>query len=250
MRRVPRQRFNAELLDAPISDLDLLAATCRDMAAVNRYLGGNWAILRRVKRWIERLPPGHIPTILDIATGGADGPQVLTQWAAAQGRTLRVVASDIEHNIIQVASRTLGEAPVALLQHDALAMPFADRSVDIVTSTLALHHFTDDAAVMLLREMARVARAGVIVSDLRRCWGGYWGACLLSLGPFHELSRHDGPLSVLRAYTRDEAQALLEMAGIGGTAHAEPVFRLSLVINKIEHPTYASAEHARVIEVK
>lgn len=250
MRRVPRQRFDAELLDAPISDLDLLAATCRDMAAVNRYLGGNWAILRRVSRWIEGLPPDHITTILDIATGSADGPQALTRWAAARGRRVRVVASDIEHNILQVASHTLGAAPVALLQHDALAMPFADRSIDIVTSTLALHHFTDDAAVMLLREMSRVARLGVIVSDLRRSWGGYLGARLLALGPFHELSRHDGPLSVLRAYTPDEARGLLERAGTGGTAHAEPVFRLALVINKIQHPPYEFAEHAQLLEVK
>ncbi|MBA3947493.1 MAG: methyltransferase domain-containing protein [Herpetosiphonaceae bacterium] len=237
---MPRQRFDAELLDAPLSDLDLLAANFRDMAAVNRYLGGNMAILRRVAHWIEELPPKYVPTILDIATGAADGPKVLTHWAATHGRTVRMVASDIEHNIIQLASRTLRNAPVVLVQHDALAMPFADRAIDIVTCTLALHHFTHDAAVILLREMVRVARVGVIVSDLRRCWGGYWGARLLALGPFHELSKHDGPLSVLRAYTRDEAQALLQIAGIDGTAYAEPVFRLSLEI----------AEHTRVIEVK
>lgn len=231
IQRVPAQRFDAELLDAPISDLDLLAGNFRDMAAANRYLGGQWAVLRRVGSWLDGLPQAHIPTILDVATGGADGPQALVRWAKRRGRQVQVLASDIDRNILQVAQRTVNPARVKLLQHDALHMPFADQSVDIVTCSLALHHFSAEMAVLVLREMARVARVGVIVSDLRRSWGGYLGARLLALGPFHALSKHDGPLSVLRAYTRTEAADLLAAAGIGGTAHAEPVFRVSLVID-------------------
>ncbi len=238
MKRVPTQRFDAELLDAPITDLDLLADNFGDMAAVNRYLGGHAAVQQRVARWLDRIPSTTVPTILDVATGAADGPQALVRWARRR-RPVQVLASDIDRNIVTVARRRLGVDPVALLQHDALQLPFADHAVDIITCTLALHHFAPAVAIQLLRELARVARYGVVVNDLRRSWGGYWGARLLALGPFHELSKHDGPLSVLRAYTQPEAQMLLQRAGVGGTAYAEPVFRLSLVI---EHPATRSEQ--------
>src|SRR3712207_9484535 len=43
----------------------------------------------------------------------------------------------------------------ALPIYDALAIPIGDRALDFVTCSLALHHFSPDAAVSLLRELAR-----------------------------------------------------------------------------------------------
>jgi len=78
-----------------------------------------------------------------------------------------------------------------------------------------LHHFSPDQAVVVIREMARVARIGVIVDDLLRSRVGYVGARLLgALLTSNRLTRHDGPLSVRRAYRRPELAALLRRAGI------------------------------------
>ncbi len=123
-----------------------------------------------------------------------------------------------------------------------------DQSIDIVTCTFALHHFDQAGAARLLREMARVARLGVIVTDLRRSYGGYWGARLLALGPVNRLSRHDGPLSVLRAYTVAEAQALVETAGVPARVRAEPAFRLTLSVGP-ERGSAASPLHQSSAEV-
>jgi ubiquinone/menaquinone biosynthesis C-methylase UbiE len=88
---------------------------------------------------------------------------------------------------------------------DALHLPFADSSVDVVMCSQLLHHFFDAETAQLLREMDRVARIRVVVSDLRRSWIAAAGLWLLSfpLG-FHAVSRHDGVVSVLRGFTRDE----------------------------------------------
>jgi hypothetical protein len=103
--------------------------------------------------------------------------------------------------------------------------------VDFVTCSLALHHFDPPAAIALLRELARVARRGAIVTDLRRSRLAYWGARLLALGPWHAMARHDGPLSVLRAYTLPEARALVAAAGLhGASVQARPLFRMLIVI--------------------
>jgi hypothetical protein len=68
-----------------------------------------------------------------------------------------------------------------------------------------LHHFIAADASRLLREMDRVARVRVVVSDLRRSWVAAAGLWLVSfpLG-FHAVSRHDGVVSVLRGFTPEE----------------------------------------------
>jgi hypothetical protein len=57
----------------------------------------------------------------------------------------------------------------------------------------------------LLREMNRVARVRVIVSDIRRSWIAAAGLWLLSFPlRFHAVSRHDGVVSVMRGFTPEE----------------------------------------------
>jgi hypothetical protein len=53
------------------------------------------------------------------------------------------------------------------------------------------------------------------VHDVLRTWGAYFGVLLDTwlFGRSH-LSRHDGPLSVLRAYTLEELKALARSAGL------------------------------------
>ncbi|MGI8618885.1 MAG: methyltransferase domain-containing protein, partial [Gemmatimonadaceae bacterium] len=96
---------------------------------------------------------------------------------------------------------------------DALDLPFADNSIEIVTCSQVLHHFPGARGAALLREMNRVARARVVVSDLRRSWMGAGGLWLASFPlMFHPISRHDGVVSVLRGFTPDEMRSLIRDA--------------------------------------
>ena len=98
---------------------------------------------------------------------------------------------------------------------NGLALPFADASVDVAMCSFALHHLAPAEAAALLREMRRVARYGIVINDLVRWRPGYWATWLfthaLSRNP---LTRNDGPLSVLRAYTRAEMRTLAAQAGL------------------------------------
>ncbi len=237
MRGVPAQRFDAELLDGRIDDLGELRANLRDMALANRLLLSNRAVLRRLERWLDQHSTHAPATILDVATGAGGLPCAIAEWARCRGQPIKLLASDVDRGVMAVARQTLGSLGVGLIQHNALRMPFADGSVDVVTCTFALHHFAHDAAIALLREMGRVARRGVILSDLRRSYGSYWGARLLALGPVNRLSRHDGPLSVLRAYTLAEAQVLVDAAGVRGDVRPERPFRLAVTLDR----SYVSA---------
>ncbi|MGH7345317.1 MAG: methyltransferase domain-containing protein, partial [Candidatus Rokuibacteriota bacterium] len=103
---------------------------------------------------------------------------------------------------------------IALVRGDAAALPCRERAADIVISALTLHHLEPAQAAVGLREMAAAARIAVVVNDLLRrrlSLGLVWLATRL-LG-CHPISRHDGPLSVRRSYSRDELRTLAEQAG-------------------------------------
>lgn len=220
-----------ELLDAPSIDPDALTDNLHDLRQVDRYLGGTALTWRYLLPMLRRLPRGATPTLLDIATGSADGPRRIATLAQQHGYTLRLIASDRLLAVLGYA-RAHGD-DLALVQHDALALPFRTGAVDFVTCSLALHHFDSDAAVALLREMNRVARHGLIINDLRRSRPAYWGARLLALGPWHMMARHDGPLSVLRAYTLAETRSIAAAAGIAqAQIEQQPLFRLIVALNK------------------
>lgn len=238
MRHVPARRIEPELLDGQIEDSTELHENLRDMARANRLLLSNRSILRRIETWAKRVPAQTPLTILDVATGAGELPRAIAAWARGTGRRVQVLASDRDPAIMATARRELQSWPVDLARHDALRMPFADASVEIVTCAFALHHFSPGVAAGLLCEMARVARMGVIVTDLRRSYAAYWGARLLALAVNNRLTRHDGPLSVLRAYTPAEVRPWIAHTGLRGIVRAEPIFRLVMTIESAHLPAH------------
>lgn len=142
-------------------------------------------------------------------------------------RRKRLVTSRFDDLVAQ------GEPGVALVRGDGLRLPFRDGGADVVFCSLFLHHFTEPEAVRLLREFSRVARRAVIVSDLHRSWFLYFSLKLLTKWTARSrLTKFDGPVSALRAFTVGEARALAREAGmVRYTVTRRPSFRwvLSMV---------------------
>ena len=98
---------------------------------------------------------------------------------------------------------------------DGRGLPFADGAFDIAHASMVVHHLDPDDAVAFLRELRRVARHGLVVNDLvrgRLNWLGAW--LLIHATATSRFTRHDGPLSVRRAYTRAELLDLVAAAGL------------------------------------
>lgn len=208
---VPAHRDEPELLDAlDAVPSPVLAQNLRDIRRVNRYLGGTAVVLAHLPALLRGVPCATPITILDVATGSGDIPRALVRWGRRHRRDLRVVATDIAEDVLTVARReTAYEPRITIEAADARELPYRDGAFDVVTCSLALHHLSRGDAVRALGEMGRVARCGVIVNDLTRSWGGYIGAHLLGvLTTTNRLTRHDAPLSVLRAWTPAELHAI------------------------------------------
>jgi SAM-dependent methyltransferase len=189
-----------------------VAANLAEMARINRWLGGLPALTRHL--YPRLLAAAGPVTVLDLGTGSAEFPARLAAWARARGRVVRVIAVDWAARNLAIA-RAQARAGVSLLQADALQPPVPAGGVDFVISSLFLHHFAPAAAADLLRGAARLARRAVIMTDLVR--GRLPALAFRLVQPIfarHPLTRHDGALSIRRAYTPRELRGLAAEAGL------------------------------------
>lgn len=203
----------AELLDGPLDDPAALDANLRDLARINRLTGGTRLSVRAVAAL------GDVTSILDVGTGAADIPMTLLARARAAGRTLSITATDSRPEILAAArrvrpavGRTVG---LELAVADGRGLPYPDGAFDVAHASMVVHHLAPDEVVAFLRELRRVARAGIVVNDLLRgqlAWLGGW-LLVRALGA-GRYARHDGPLSVRRAYSRPELLELVAAAGL------------------------------------
>ena len=202
----PRVR-GVEYLDAPNVDPRLVRRSLADVALANALFGGTRAVMLEVGDVLPEL--GKSATMLDVGSGVGDIAARARDLARERDVDLSLVTIDMAHTLAVASRARTGNA----VRGDAMQLPFADRSVDVAMCSQTLHHFDDAGASAVLRELNRVARVRVIVSDLRRSWlaaAGLWVASF-PLG-FHPVSRHDGVVSVMRGYTSQELHRLVSSA--------------------------------------
>jgi hypothetical protein len=196
---VPPRRRGVEILDLPDLDPNLVKRSLADVVRCNALFGGLSSVLQEIQSTLKDLP--RRATLLDVGTGLGDIPCRARTLAIENGVDLTTLGFD---SALELA-RASGESVSFSVCGDALQLPFADRSVDVVMCSQVLHHFGEADAATLVREMDRVARVRVIVSDIRRSWIAAAGLWLVSFPlRFHAVSRHDGVVSVLRGFTPTE----------------------------------------------
>ncbi len=229
----PRARAEAnEWLDEGRGTPGEVAANLAEMARLNHRLGGLSALTRHLYPRLAAAP-GPV-SVLDLGAGSADVPLQIAHWARAHGREVRLHALDWSARNLRVARAHLaGDPRVSLLQADAGRLPLAPGSVDFVISTLFLHHLSPPEATALLRAAFGLARRAVLMSDLVRGVMPLLAFRLIQpVFARHPLTRHDGALSIRRAYTPAEARALAAAAGLpGASVHPHWPWRMTLVVD-------------------
>jgi 2-polyprenyl-3-methyl-5-hydroxy-6-metoxy-1,4-benzoquinol methylase len=119
-----------------------------------------------------------------------------------------VVGVDLKPLHLRAAPRGLGRVAA-----DVWRLPFRDRSFDVVTAQHFLHHFDEAELARLLRELARVARRAIVVSDLRRALVPL--AFARAVFPFlfqSPVSVRDGLISIRRGFREGELDAAFAAA--------------------------------------
>ncbi len=219
----PSRRRGFEHLDDPGTPPELRERSLRDVRLANVLLGGTNAVLSELRRIIPEM--GADFSLLDVGTGLADIPIRARQLADSSAVRMTTYSVDQAEILARSAARVLDGSTCG----DARFLPFADASVDIVICSQVLHHFEDVDLDVVLRELHRVARRAVIVSDLRRSWlavAGFW-LVAWPMG-FHAVTRHDGATSVLRGFTgRELDEHVRRSTGRAALVRHHPGFRLT-----------------------
>jgi hypothetical protein len=218
----PRKR-GVEILDSPDVDPAIVTRSLADVAQANALFGGTRAAIDELIGALKDVP--RQATLLDVGTGIGDIPYRAKKVARRKQVELTTIGLDRWRELASVSRASVDISVCA----DALHLPFADDSVDIVMCSQLLHHFAGADATRLLCEMNRVASARVIVSDLRRSWIAAAGIWLSSfpLG-FHAVSRHDGVVSVMRGFTpRELMDTVHEAIAWRPEVHRRHIFRVT-----------------------
>jgi ubiquinone/menaquinone biosynthesis C-methylase UbiE len=225
----PRQRVSSQ---EGLDDPEVVQAFNR-MAAMPQMRLLRWFVARRALGLIQQ---GHV---VDLGCG----PGFLALELAQRAPNLNVTGIDLSDEMLSEATNNacrLGlDHRVAFKKGDAQHIPFPDGALDLVISTLSLHHWSHPTAV--LDQIARVLQPGgaFLVFDLRRdmlapAWLLLWSVTRLVVPP--ALRRVNEPLgSRDAAYTPVEAGQLARGSQLIGWRITEGPFWLTIEGRKISN---------------
>ena len=239
----PARIDTPELIDDQSQPYADFRASMIDVQRANRFLGGTSIVTRQAMAWLRTAKSDPTfavrpVTFLDVATGSGDLPKAILDIAQRENVPVRIVGLDFSVPILRFAREEVRErSDLRLIRGDAFRLPFADASMDYVLCSLAFHHFGFAGSVTVLREMERVARRGWLVNDLRRAWSAWLlFRAVSTLMGMNRLTRHDGPASILRAYSLSEYRSMPEALGLRPgqdfQLHRRLFYRVALVREK------------------
>jgi methyltransferase family protein len=198
-----RRTVTPELLDSDAGSPEDIAIALRDLRMVNRLFGGRNTMEALLQKVAARTRAKRL-SFLDVAGASGDIARGLRERFQRDGIELEAV-------VLDRSPKHLGNS-VPSLVGDALALPFANASFDVVGASTFVHHLEPEEVAQFAREALRVARMGVVINDLRR--SAVHLAFVYAGWPiFGRLSHTDGPASVRRSYTPAELRAILAPLG-------------------------------------
>ena len=212
-----------ELMDGEDLDAATYAEVVGDLAKVN-------AITMAARPTLDFLARGSTGMtsfrLLDVGFGDGDMLRRIARWAKKRGITAELVGVDLNPRS-ELAARAHTPDDLAI---DYVTGDYADHvgeGWDFIISSLVAHHMTHAQLIAFLRFMAAQARRGWLINDLHRHGFPHWGFPILArIAGWHPIVRHDGTLSIARAYRPDEWLPILVEAGVSARVYRVFPFRL------------------------
>jgi ubiquinone/menaquinone biosynthesis C-methylase UbiE len=215
MSRFSQRSQEKELMDDLECSGEMLTHTLNELKTINRWLGGNHVTTDGIRTFFDSHPQEEY-TVADIGCGGGDIIRVMHDWASKQSSLVKFVGIDANPNIINLAKSRLKDLKnVTLSVQNVFSERFSEEKVDIATCTLFTHHFTDSELVDLITALKVKSRIGLVINDLHRHPFAYYSikylTAIFSKSP---MVQNDAPVSVLRAFSRNDWERILKSAGI------------------------------------
>jgi ubiquinone/menaquinone biosynthesis C-methylase UbiE len=204
-----------EIIDTGDHTAAEYAEALRELRLINRYIGEYHALKNTLLEDIKHAGLREF-SVLDIGAGSGELLRLCAKFAKENNCKANLTGLELN---AEAAREILTESQefenITSVRGNALQMPFADGTFDYAMCSLFTHHLSDENIVKVLKEMRRVARRGIYVIDLHRHPLAYF--LYTTVGKLFlkgRLVRHDGALSILRAFKPKELKRLAELAGL------------------------------------
>ncbi len=218
-----KRRFDPavlEMMDRPQPVSMELEGDLRNIRQLNRWFGSHRLVYQFVRRWIK---PGARLRIVDLATGSGDIPRLIVDYAREIGAEVEIDAIDKQSATLEIARK--------------LSLDYPEIFYSEANVLEALHHFSDEEAVRVLRRCRELATKFVLVSDLRRGLLTTAGVYFLTALIFREpMTRYDARLSAARAFSFAEFIDLARRADWKNFGHKRFQFaRQAIWLEKVDN---------------
>jgi SAM-dependent methyltransferase len=204
-----------ELMDEPASR-EQMRACLGDLAWTNRWTLAYRPVLHWLNQTVSALPPLTKPLrILDVACGFGDGLRRIERWAAKRHTAVELTGLDLNPDSTAIAAEASpASSKIRWVSADIFA--YAPQApIDIVVSSLFTHHLVEPDIVRFLQWMEQHAQMGWFINDLSRAAIPYHLFRAFSrLAGLHPFVQHDGPVSIARAFVREDWRRMCAAAGL------------------------------------
>ncbi|WP_027003929.1 methyltransferase domain-containing protein [Hugenholtzia roseola] len=213
-----KRSYQKELMDELTLEGEDLRRNLEELAFINTHLGG-YEVLTSAIHFLEKRKKIDLQqplSLLDVGSGGGDTLRFLAKYFRRkrwQGNFMGIDANPFMVNYSRMRSLVFPEISFDIC--DITKPEFENLEADIVICSLFCHHFEDEALIALFRNLKKISKKAFIINDLERNRLAFYA--IKSLTHFFSKSylvKHDAPLSVRRAFKRQELAELLEAAGI------------------------------------
>ena len=193
--------------DAELPEAELRLAL-KDLAVVNKYLGGNQITINALEGMITSQPDKKLWRVMDVGCGDGEVLRQIARHFKNLDYKIEFIGLDInEKSIARARKKSEGISHLTFSTQNILTLDAATAGCDIILCTLTMHHFTDQQICTFIKTFVQLASTGVIINDLQRSKIAYRLFQLFS-GIFmkSKIAKYDGKVSIARAFKKEELE--------------------------------------------
>ena len=194
---------------------EVVDQTLRELEFINKWLGGNAVTIEALKKILKNHDRSKPVVIADLGCGGGDMLRLIYHWANRNQVQVKLIGIDTNPNIIRFARQNIQDIPaIEFATLDIFSDDFRKMRFDVVIGTLFYHHFSNLQLSEFFCQLHRQCNIGFIINDIHRHPLAYYSIKLLTkLFSKSAMVKYDAPLSVLRAFTKNELRDVLTNSG-------------------------------------
>lgn len=225
-----------ELMDNPEVDESELRLALKDIALVNKYLGGNSVTIGAIEKLLRSNPEKSVWSITDFGCGDGEVLRQIATHFKNHPQSIKFIGVDINPKSIERAKlKSSGFTNLTFRTENILDVQEDKNDCDIILCTLTMHHFSDGEILLFLRKFIKLASVAIIINDLHRSKIAYRLFQLFS-GIFMKsyIAKYDGRVSIARAFKRENLETYSKkLALVKSTIRWKWAFRYLWVIKTI-----------------